>query len=262
MKRIETNAKGQEYGKRIEFLKDWQVKDARLRKKRDIPVSIYARCGKIQPVNCCKIPVKICKGRQAGIGQMGIGMRPWRGRRAPGRRYHAERGIENGNNFDSGFALRNERAKMIKQRISAGGIIVVNGKVLLVHHYQKNEFDFWVLPGGGIKGNEGILRAVEREVFEETNLTVNAEKIAYIEELMDGDTYVCKFWVYCSLVQGELSTEHKDADEGFLQDAKFFSEEELRQMNAFPVIVKNELWQDMAQGFSKITYLGYKQKDK
>jgi ADP-ribose pyrophosphatase YjhB (NUDIX family) len=151
---------------------------------------------------------------------------------------------------------------MIKQRISAGGIVVVDSKVLLVHHYQKNEFDFWVLPGGGIEENEGIFRAAEREVLEETNLKVNAERIAYIEEFMDGGKYVCKFWVYCRLDQGNLSTEHKDAEEGFLTDAKFFSKEELRGMNVFPAILRDALWQDLAYEFSVIKYLGYIQNEK
>ena len=69
---------------------------------------------------------------------------------------------------------------MIGQRISSGGIVVHKGKVLLVHHYQNDGFDFWVMPGGGIEGDEGILRAAEREVWEETNLKVRAERIAYV----------------------------------------------------------------------------------
>jgi 8-oxo-dGTP diphosphatase len=152
--------------------------------------------------------------------------------------------------------------KMVNQRISAGGIVVVDNKVLMVHHFLENQYDFWVLPGGGIEENEGIFRAVERELLEETNLKVKSERIAYIEEFMDEGKYVCKFWVYCSLVQGKLSTEHKCTDEGFLQDAKFFSEEELCGMNAFPEIVRNDLWKDLADGFSKIKYLGYKQNEK
>ncbi len=150
---------------------------------------------------------------------------------------------------------------MIKQRISAGGIVVVDDKVLMVHHYQENKYDFWVLPGGGIEENEGIFRAVERELLEETNLQVKAEKIAYIEELIDEGKYVCKFWVYCSLIQGKLSTEHKVADEGFLIDARFFSAKELGGMVAFPEIVRDDLWKDLADGFSKIKYLGYKRNE-
>ena len=154
---------------------------------------------------------------------------------------------------------------MIKQRISAGGIVIVGSKILLVHHYQKNEFDFWVLPGGGVEGNEGIFRTAEREVREETNFQVTAEKIAYIEEFMDEGKYICKFWVYCSLDPGKqasLSTEHKEADEEFLKDVKLFSKEELKGMNVFPTILRNDLWQDLADGFPAIKYLGYEQSEK
>src|SRR5512140_2416032 len=98
---------------------------------------------------------------------------------------------------------------MIGQRISAGGIVVQNGKVLLVRHYRENQYDFWVMPGGGIEGEEGIFKAAEREVWEETNLKVRAEKIAYVEDFIDEGNYVCKFWVVCDLVSGNLSLENK-----------------------------------------------------
>jgi len=151
--------------------------------------------------------------------------------------------------------------KMIQQRISAGGIVVVNGKILLVHHYRLDGSDFWVLPGGGIEANEGIFRAAERELLEETSLRVKAERIAYVEEFMDTGKYVCKFWVYCSLDQGDLSSSPADADAGFGDAAGFFSKEELTGLNVFPAVVRAELWQDLAGGFAAIKYLGYKQDD-
>ena len=144
------------------------------------------------------------------------------------------------------------------QRISAGGIVVADGKLLLVHHYRENEFDFWVLPGGGLEGDEGIFRAAEREVLEETSLQVHAERIAYIEEFIDEGRYVCKFWVSCRPDQGEPSPEYKVAGEEFLNDARFFSAEELRGLNVYPEIVRNDLWQDLAHGFPAIKYLGYR----
>ncbi|MCJ7696365.1 MAG: NUDIX hydrolase [Anaerolineaceae bacterium] len=146
---------------------------------------------------------------------------------------------------------------MIQQRMSAGGIVIIDNKVLLVHHYRKDEYDFWVLPGGGIEENEGIFRAAEREVLEETNLKVNAQKLVYIEEFMDEGKYVCKFWVLCNLDQGTLSIEHKDANETYLDDARFFSEEDLKGVNVFPEILKKDFWQDLSHNFPVIKYLGY-----
>ena len=36
---------------------------------------------------------------------------------------------------------------MMEQRLSAGGIVIQENKVLLVHHYRENEYDFWVCLG-------------------------------------------------------------------------------------------------------------------
>ena len=121
-----------------------------------------------------------------------------------------------------------------------------------MHHYQQNVFDFWVMPGGGVAGDEGILTAAEREVWEETGLSVNAEKIVYIEDFIDEGKYVCKLWVFCNLNQGKLSIEHKDAVGTFLKDVKFFSKDEIHNMNVFPSILGDIFWEDLVDGFSAI----------
>jgi 8-oxo-dGTP diphosphatase len=146
---------------------------------------------------------------------------------------------------------------MTEQRISAGGIVIQDGKVLLVHHIREGKYDFWVMPGGGIRDDEGIFRAAEREVYEETDLVVSADRIAYIEELIDEGRYVCKFWVVCRLLSGEISIDRKDADEDFLVEAKFFSQAEIQGMNVFPTVLKDAFWQDLQAGFPRITHLGY-----
>jgi ADP-ribose pyrophosphatase YjhB (NUDIX family) len=144
----------------------------------------------------------------------------------------------------------------MRHRISAGGVVVYQNKVLLVHHYREGEFDFWVLPGGGVEGNEGFIKAAEREVYEETNLAVQAEKIAYLEDLIDEGRYVCKFWVYCQLVSGELDFRNRRLDETFLVDAGFFSEGQIQSKNVHPAILKDQFWKDLANGFQEIKYLG------
>jgi ADP-ribose pyrophosphatase YjhB (NUDIX family) len=148
---------------------------------------------------------------------------------------------------------------MIGQRLSAGGIVIREGKVLLVHLVEAGRFDFWVLPGGGMEGDEGILKAAEREVWEETGLTVQAERIAYVEDFIDEGKYVCKFWVYCQLDAGEISLEHRQASESCLVEAGFFKREEVLGMNVFPAILKETFWEDLEAGFPTIRYLGYRQ---
>ena len=145
----------------------------------------------------------------------------------------------------------------MNQRISAGGIVVKNQKVLLVHHKNENAFDFWVMPGGRVEGSEGIFKAAEREVFEETNLIVKSKRIAYIEDFIDEGIYICKFWVYCEFISGNLNLENKEIDEDFLIDTKFFSKEEIKKFNVFPSILKEDFWDDLETDFKNIKYLGF-----
>ena len=146
---------------------------------------------------------------------------------------------------------------MMEQRLSAGCILVQEDKVLLVHHYREKEYDFWVMPGGGLKGQEGIFRGAEREAREETGLLAQAEKIAYIEELIDEGRYVCKFWVVCRLVSGSLSIAGRDMDEEYLQGVGFFSQAQVHRMHVYPVILKDLFWRDLQAGFPSIRNLGY-----
>ncbi|MCR4433284.1 MAG: NUDIX hydrolase [Caldiserica bacterium] len=146
----------------------------------------------------------------------------------------------------------------MKQRISAGAIIIKDSKILLVHHKKDGQFDFWVPPGGGLENDEGIFKCVEREVFEETNLIVKPNKIAYLEELIDDDKYICKIWVICSIIGGTLGLCNLEAEESFLQDAKFFSFGELKNIKVYPDFIKTTLWEDYKEGFPQIKYVGFR----
>ncbi|MFN2216840.1 MAG: NUDIX domain-containing protein [Anaerolineales bacterium] len=143
------------------------------------------------------------------------------------------------------------------QRISAGGIVLQEDRILLVRHVEANGADYWVMPGGGIEGDEGIFKAAEREVWEETNLKVRAEKIAYVEDFIDNGKYVCKFWVYCTLLEGDPDIRNKGINENYLKDAGFFCREDIKEMEVFPAVLKNDFWIDLESGFPGIKYLGF-----
>jgi len=145
----------------------------------------------------------------------------------------------------------------IPQRISAGGIVVHDDQLLLVHHIEASGADYWVMPGGGIEGDEGIFKAAQREVWEETNIKVRAEKIAYVQDFIDNGKYVCKFWVYCSLVEGDAGIQNKGVNETYLKDARFFSRAEIQKVEVFPEILKSDFWRHLEAGFPEIQYLGF-----
>ena len=68
-------------------------------------------------------------------------------------------------------------------RHACRGIIVNDGKVLLSYE-SKN--DKYMIPGGGVEGDESYAECCERELLEETGIKVRAtEEYLEIEELSD-----------------------------------------------------------------------------
>jgi 8-oxo-dGTP diphosphatase len=61
--------------------------------------------------------------------------------------------------------------------IGVGGLIFHQEKYLLVKQAYGEYKGLWILPGGHVKQGEPIHRAVEREVFEESNIRAEAEGI-------------------------------------------------------------------------------------
>ena len=45
----------------------------------------------------------------------------------------------------------------MKYGISAAALVVQEGRLLLVHHREAGKYDFWVPPGGRLRGSESIL---------------------------------------------------------------------------------------------------------
>jgi 8-oxo-dGTP diphosphatase len=107
----------------------------------------------------------------------------------------------------------------MQQRLSAGVIVERNERILLVRHVRPGIYDFWVAPGGGVQGTETLSAAAEREACEESGLTVAAGKLVYVEELVNPELRVCKFWYLASLVGGVLSATAPEAQAEHIVEA-------------------------------------------
>ncbi len=141
--------------------------------------------------------------------------------------------------------------------ISAGAILLdKQDRLLLVHHYKEDEYDFWVPPGGSLKGRESIFDCAKREVQEETGLQVDPGQILYIQEFWEPEYHFVKFFMLGEIGKGELTLQNKDTDEDFLVDARFFTQTEIQTLNVFPTILKDEFWLDFKSGNLATKYLG------
>ena len=94
----------------------------------------------------------------------------------------------------------------MRQRLAAGALVVENDRLLLVHHVRPAVYDFWVPPGGGVRGKEELPSGAVRETAEETGLIVEPTRLAYVDELIISGVRQCKLWYLARRVSEELSS--------------------------------------------------------
>ena len=92
-----------------------------------------------------------------------------------------------------------------------------NNKVLAVAH--RNTTNDWEMPGGKVEPGESDLDALVREVFEETNLSIDKEKCTFLTEDLDGET-LARTYLY-------LGTINEIPKQGDIGPVKWVSWDEL-----------------------------------
>jgi ADP-ribose pyrophosphatase YjhB (NUDIX family) len=106
----------------------------------------------------------------------------------------------------------------------ASGLIVREGKVLLIRRGKEPYKDHWSLPGGGIERGERVREAVRREVNEETGLEVDVGLVAgYREERVGQDDHCIIIAFNCTVTGGELRAGDDAAEAEFLDPAEIFN---------------------------------------
>jgi len=72
-------------------------------------------------------------------------------------------------------------------RVAVGAIVFRAGKVLLVRRGQPPAEGLWAIPGGSVELGESLQGAAEREVREETDITVRAGEPVYTFDMVERD---------------------------------------------------------------------------
>lgn len=75
--------------------------------------------------------------------------------------------------------------KLARPRLAVRAAILHQNRVLLVNAYPGQKSDLWCLPGGGVKPGQSLPQNLQREVAEETGLSIRVGAPIMVNEFHD-----------------------------------------------------------------------------
>ena len=127
-------------------------------------------------------------------------------------------------------------AEKIRPRVRVAGILIEDGRILLIEH-TKNDKKYWLVPGGGVDWGESASAALIREFKEETSLDIEVEKFLFISETIAPDKQKHVINLYFKIKKVEnFSNIMKLGEEKILTDLRFIPEDEIKNIKLYPNI--------------------------
>ena len=74
-----------------------------------------------------------------------------------------------------------------RPRVAVGAIVFKDDKILLVQRAQPPSQDVWAIPGGSVEIGESLQEAAEREILEETGVTIRAGEPVFTFDYIECD---------------------------------------------------------------------------
>ena len=143
-------------------------------------------------------------------------------------------------------------------RIRAAGILVKDGKILLVRH-EKNNRSYWLIPGGGVDFGESVEEALIREYQEEVGLPIKVGPMVLVHDTIPSDHHRQGLNLYFMVTAEHFNIQV--TQDAVLRDAAFYTLEEFAKLQVNPN-VKKEILEGLSQQWSKgCQYLGNRWHD-
>jgi 8-oxo-dGTP diphosphatase len=124
-----------------------------------------------------------------------------------------------------------------EHRIAAGGIVVDDGRILLVR-YRDGESTYLVAPGGAIEDGESLAVAAEREIEEETGVHCQARMPVMIENIRATRYQMVKVWYLCDYIGGAPSRTIVAEKEGIIE-VGWYTDDNLRGETVYPDVIQS-----------------------
>ena len=111
--------------------------------------------------------------------------------------------------------------------VAVGAIVFKDSQVLLVRRGKPPAQDLWAIPGGSVEICETLQRAAEREIFEETGITIQALEPVFTFDYIERDEFGCArfHYVIIDLAADYVSGEPRAGDDA--AEARWVSSQEI-----------------------------------
>lgn len=114
---------------------------------------------------------------------------------------------------------------------AVGAVVFKDDSVLLVKRKNPPAKNMWAIPGGKIKLGEGLQKAAEREIFEETGLVIKAAEPVFSFDVIEHDENknIRFHYVIVDLIAEYIEGEIKSNDDAL--EARWIQRHELSSLN-------------------------------
>lgn len=123
-------------------------------------------------------------------------------------------------------------------RVGVGAVVIKEGRVLLVRRGVAPASGLWAIPGGALELGETLQEAAEREIREETGITIRAGEPVFTCDVChrDNDGRVRFHYVIVDLAADYVSGDVSAADDAL--EARWVAPEEMETLPATKTTVK------------------------
>jgi 8-oxo-dGTP pyrophosphatase MutT (NUDIX family) len=133
--------------------------------------------------------------------------------------------------------------KVRSPRLAVRGLILHEGRLLLVNAYPGQESDLWCAPGGGVEPGTSLPDNLRREVHEETGLSVEVGALALVNEFHDPASgfHQVEMFFRCRLLTTAIPAGWRDP-EGIVNRHRFVTPGEFAALRVKPDSLGRAAW--------------------
>ena len=128
-------------------------------------------------------------------------------------------------------------------RLAVRGLILHEGKLLLVNAWKDTRSVLLCAPGGGVEKHSSLPDNLKREVFEETGLTVSVGEVALVNEFHAPERGFHQVDIYfrCKIIGGIVTDGWTDP-EGVVHTRRWVTQSEIKDLQVKPDSLAAAAW--------------------